>query len=59
MDKINYLYAFGGVQMTADTVDNFLDVSVDYFVKVNMESFREVVDMLGGALPRTVHSLSL
>lgn len=41
MDKINHLYAFGGVQMTADTVDNFLDVSVDYFVKVNMESFRE------------------
>lgn len=45
--------------MTADTVDNFLDVSVDFFVKVNMESFREVVDMLGGALPRTVRSLSL
>lgn len=48
MDKINHSYAFGGTQMTVDTVENFLDVPVDYFVKVNMESFRDIVDTLGG-----------
>ncbi|PSA97545.1 polyisoprenyl-teichoic acid--peptidoglycan teichoic acid transferase TagU [Bacillus halotolerans] len=48
VDKINHSYAFGGVQMTVDTVENFLDVPVDYFIKVNMESFRDVVDTVGG-----------
>ncbi|ALC82521.1 MULTISPECIES: polyisoprenyl-teichoic acid--peptidoglycan teichoic acid transferase TagU [Bacillus] len=48
MDKINHSYAYGGTQMTIDTVENFLDVPVDYFVKVNMESFRDIVDTLGG-----------
>ncbi|MDA1476585.1 polyisoprenyl-teichoic acid--peptidoglycan teichoic acid transferase TagU [Bacillus changyiensis] len=47
-DKINHSYAFGGVQMTVDTVENLLDVPVDYFIKVNMESFRDTVDTLGG-----------
>ncbi len=48
MDKINHSYAFGGTQMTVDTVENFLNVPVDYFIKVNMESFKDVVDTLGG-----------
>ncbi|MED0770933.1 LytR family transcriptional regulator [Bacillus siamensis] len=48
MDKINHSYAFGGTQMAADTVEDLLDVPVDYFVKVNMESFKDTVDTLGG-----------
>ncbi len=48
MDKINHSYAFGGTQMAVDTVENFLNLPVDYFIKVNMESFKDVVDTLGG-----------
>jgi polyisoprenyl-teichoic acid--peptidoglycan teichoic acid transferase len=47
-DKINHAYAFGGTQMAMDTVENFLDTSIDYYVKVNMESFRDIVDAVGG-----------
>ncbi|WP_137790973.1 LCP family protein [Bacillus sp. E(2018)] len=47
-DKINHAYAFGGTQMAMDTVENFLDTSIDYYVKVNMESFKEIVDAVGG-----------
>ncbi|MDQ0857210.1 LytR family transcriptional regulator [Bacillus sp. V2I10] len=47
-DKINHAYAFGGTEMTINTVENFLDVPVDYFVKVNMESFQDVVNAVGG-----------
>lgn len=47
-DKINHAYAFGGTEMAIKTVENFLDVPVDYFVKVNMESFRDIVDAVGG-----------
>jgi polyisoprenyl-teichoic acid--peptidoglycan teichoic acid transferase len=47
-DKINHAYAFGGTQMAMDTVENFLDTPIDYYVKVNMESFRDIVNAVGG-----------
>jgi polyisoprenyl-teichoic acid--peptidoglycan teichoic acid transferase len=48
VDKINHAYAFGGTQMAMDTVENFLDIPIDYYVKVNMESFKDIVDVVGG-----------
>lgn len=47
-DKINHAYAFGGVEMAMDTVENFLDIPIDYFIKVNMEGFKDIVDAVGG-----------
>ncbi|OLN24107.1 LytR family transcriptional regulator [Domibacillus antri] len=47
-DKINHAYAFGGVTMAAETVENFLDVPVDYYVEMNMEGLEEMVDAVGG-----------
>jgi polyisoprenyl-teichoic acid--peptidoglycan teichoic acid transferase len=47
-DKINHAYAFGGVEMSMDTVENLLDIPIDYFVQVNMESFKEIVNAVGG-----------
>lgn len=47
-DKINHAYAFGGTEMAIKTVEHFLDVPVDYFVKINMESFKDTVDAVGG-----------
>lgn len=47
-DKINHAYAFGGVSMAVDTVEKFLDFPIDYYVKINMEGFKDIVDTLGG-----------
>lgn len=47
-DKINHAYAFGGIDMAAKTVENFLDVPVDYYVEMNMEGLQEMVDAVGG-----------
>ncbi|MBM6619093.1 LytR family transcriptional regulator [Bacillus suaedaesalsae] len=47
-DKINHAYAFGGTDMSVETVENFLDIPIDYYVKVNMESFKDIVDSVGG-----------
>jgi len=47
-DKINHAYAFGDVEMSIDTVEAFLDIPIDYYVKVNMEGFKAIVDALGG-----------
>ncbi|WP_160725753.1 polyisoprenyl-teichoic acid--peptidoglycan teichoic acid transferase TagU [Bacillus sp. USDA818B3_A] len=47
-DKINHAYAFGGVQMSVNTVENFLNIPIDYYMKVNMEGFRDIVNAVGG-----------
>ena len=47
-DKINHAYAFGGVDMAVKTVENFLNIPVDYYIKVNMEGFKDIVDAVGG-----------
>jgi polyisoprenyl-teichoic acid--peptidoglycan teichoic acid transferase len=47
-DKINHAYAFGDVPMAMDTVEKFLDIPIDYYVKINMEGFEDIVDAVGG-----------
>jgi len=47
-DKINHAYAFGGVPMAVDTVENFLNIPIDYYVFINMEGFLQIIDTLGG-----------
>jgi LCP family protein required for cell wall assembly len=47
-DKINHAYAFGGIPMAMDTVENFLDIPIDYYIQVNMKGFTDMVDAVGG-----------
>ncbi len=47
-DKINHAYAFGGVEMSMDTVEGLLDIPIDYYVKINMEGFEDIVNAVGG-----------
>jgi polyisoprenyl-teichoic acid--peptidoglycan teichoic acid transferase len=49
-DKINHAYAFGGAQMSIETVEQFLDIPIDYFVQVNMEGFEDIVNAVGGVM---------
>lgn len=46
-DKINHAYAFGGADMSVATVENFLDIDLDYYVRMNMEGLEDLVDQLG------------
>ncbi|WP_079527346.1 LCP family glycopolymer transferase [Halobacillus hunanensis] len=48
MDKINHAYAFGGSDMSVNTVENFLDINLDYYVRMNMEGLSQMVDLVGG-----------
>jgi len=48
IDKINHAYAFGGIEMSIATVENFLNIPIDYYVEINMEGFRDIVDAVGG-----------
>lgn len=46
--KINHAHAFGGTKATIDTVENLLDIPIDYYVKVNFEAFIDVVNAVDG-----------
>lgn len=48
VDKINHAYAFGGVEMSMATVEEFLDIPIDYYMQINMEGFVDIVDAVGG-----------
>ena len=47
-DKINHAYAFGGTAMSINSVQNLLNIPIDFYVAVNMEGIKEVVDAVGG-----------
>ena len=59
-DKITHAHAFGGTQATIDTVENLLNVPVDYYYRLNFDAFIEIVDALGGIkvnVPYALHEL--
>ncbi len=47
-DKINAAYAYGGEQLTIETVEELIGEQTDFYVKVNLEGFVKTVDTLGG-----------
>lgn len=49
-DQINELYQISGHEMSCltDTVSNFLNVPINYYVKVNMDQLAEIIDSVGG-----------
>ncbi|WP_338449561.1 LCP family protein [Niallia oryzisoli] len=48
VNKMNHAYAYGGIEMTIDTIENFLNIPLDYYVQVNMQGFEDIVDAVGG-----------
>lgn len=47
-DKINHAFAYGGMEMSKLTVEQLLDIPIDYVAKINMKSFQEIIDIVGG-----------
>lgn len=48
LDKINHAYFFGGAKMTIQTVEKFLAIPINYYIKMNMNGFQEWVNLFGG-----------
>lgn len=47
-DKINHAYAYGSEQLSVQTVESYLEVPVDYYVKINFDGFVALIDAIGG-----------
>lgn len=47
-DKINHAYAYGGVPMAISTIENFLEIPINYYVQIDLKGLKELVNSLGG-----------
>lgn len=47
-DKINHAHAYGGIPLTLSSVGGFLDLDLEYYVKLDYKAVEEVVDTIGG-----------
>ncbi|WP_108668989.1 LCP family protein [Peribacillus acanthi] len=57
-DKINHAHAIGGPDATIETVEELLDIPVDYYVRMNFYAFIDVVDALDGIEVEVPYNLS-
>lgn len=46
--KINHAHTNGGTKSTVDTVEDLLDIQIDYYIKLNFKAFIEIIDVLNG-----------
>ncbi|MGN9864938.1 LCP family glycopolymer transferase [Bacillus swezeyi] len=46
--KMNSAYTYGGIEGTVQTVEQFLNIPINYYIKINMDGFKDIVDAVGG-----------
>ena len=47
-DRINSAFAIGGPQLLIDTIHENLGISINHYVEVDLEGFKNIVDTVGG-----------
>lgn len=47
-EKINRAYNYGGAKMAVDSVEQLMNVPIDYYATINMDGIREMIDAVGG-----------
>lgn len=46
--KINHAHSYGGPSGTIETVENMMNIPIDFYVRINFEAFMDVVDAVDG-----------
>ena len=47
-DKVNAAFAYGGINLAVETVENYLNIPINFYTKINMEGMVDLVDAVGG-----------
>lgn len=48
LDKINHAYAYGGRELSDQTIEELLGIKLDFSVKIDFDTFSKIIDDLGG-----------
>ena len=46
--KANHAHAYGGIELTLQSLRNFLGIDIDYYAEINYDAVVKIVDALGG-----------
>lgn len=57
-DKITHAYGLNGPTSTIESIEEMLEIPVDYYVRMDFEAFIDVVDALGGIEAEVPYDLS-
>lgn len=57
-DKITHAFFYGGADLSTQTVEQFLHVSIDHYVVIDWKAFIKVVDILGGVDINVAHDMN-
>jgi len=47
-DKLSHAYAYGGVELSMDTVEQLLDIPIDHYATINLQGMTDLIDAVGG-----------
>ncbi len=50
LDKVNSAHAIGGPELAVETISDFLGIKLQYYVKVDYQIVKDVVDDIGGVV---------
>lgn len=56
-EKINAANFYGGVTLAADTVQKLLGININYYVKIDLNGFVKLIDILGGVEMKIDHRM--
>lgn len=48
IDKLNHAYAFGGVDMAMNSIEQLLDIPIDHYVTINLDGMEDLINAVGG-----------
>lgn len=48
--KINHGYAYGGIKLTLQTLEENFGIKADYYAQIDFKGFRQVIDAVGGVV---------
>lgn len=48
LDRINASHAYGGIELLKDTVEDFIDIKLDYYLETDFNGFADIIDLIGG-----------
>lgn len=48
LDKVNHAFAYGGVDLTKQTLEEWLEIQFDQYFVVNMTQFVHIIDQING-----------
>ncbi|MEJ6951101.1 LCP family protein [Natronospora cellulosivora (SeqCode)] len=48
VNRVNAAHAFGGAKLSVATIENLLEVPIDYYVETDFQGFAKIIDIIGG-----------